>query len=491
MKKNILFALSLLSMMLVTGCGNSSSSSSTESTTTTPTTTAPTSTPTTVAPTTSDSIVPEVKDLYASPNGTPFGAGTISDPMLIEIAVNNLTPGSTLYLLEGVYKYNLPIMIDDSTHEFPAYEGHTKTMMPYNNGKVEFDFSGMNWDSANRGIKLHADYWVLKNFEVHHAGDNGIYIGGSYNVIENIVTHNNGDSGIQLGRENSGQNSIDTWPSYNLIKNCTSYDNHDPKGEDSDGFACKLTTGVGNVFDGCIAYNNIDDGWDLYSKGDSGPIGAVTMINCIAFNNGVTSKGLGTSNSDGNGFKLGGETIAVPHKVINCIAYNNLAHGFTDNSNPGTIWMENCTSYNNALRDNDTNNIDMCRNEDTSINYFKNIFSFSDIAKSFVTNSEKNFNSKDQYKGTAVDSIFYYGRTMLKFAGVQACDYTKTNMRGEIYNSDIHPFVSTECPDYTQNIHELLRDENGNISLGDFLKIKQEFVTSAFSSIVALGADLA
>ncbi len=33
--------------------------------------------------------------------------------------------------------------------------------------------------------------------------------------------------------------------------------------EDADGFAAKLTVGDGNVFDGCISYNNADDGWDL------------------------------------------------------------------------------------------------------------------------------------------------------------------------------------------------------------------------------------
>ena len=38
---------------------------------------------------------------------------------------------------------------------------------------------------------------------------------------------------------------------------------------------------------------------------------------------------------------------------------------------------------------------------------------------------------------------------------------------------------------------ELARDENGNISLGDFLKIKDEFVKEAFGEGVSLGANLA
>ena len=39
--------------------------------------------------------------------------------------------------------------------------------------------------------------------------------------------------------------------------------------------------------------------------------------------------------------------------------------------------MENCTSYNNGLRDADSNNIDMCRDEDTSVNYIKNTLSYN------------------------------------------------------------------------------------------------------------------
>lgn len=62
-------------------------------------------------------------------------------------------------------------------------------------------------------------------------------------------------------------------------------------GEDADGFACKLTTGEGNVFSGCISYNNVDDGWDLYTKSATGAIGAVSIEDCVAYNNGVTSSG--------------------------------------------------------------------------------------------------------------------------------------------------------------------------------------------------------
>ena len=437
-------------------------------------------------------------DLYVSHDSTNlFATGTIDDPMSLPDAIRMSKPGATIYLLDGVYKYSTPIKVNAETEQYPAEKGKIKTLKPLNKGMVTFDFSAMSWGSSNRGLTFDNDYWHVKDFELFGAGDNGIYIGGNHNIIENINVHDCGDTGIQLGRKASSYNNIEQWPSYNIIKNCTSYDNHDPTGEDSDGFACKLTTGVGNVFDGCIAYNNVDDGWDLYTKGESGPIGPVTLINCVAFNNGITSgrhtngKPYGTPNSDGNGFKLGGEVIAVPHKVINCIAFNNLASGFTDNSNPGTLYVENCTSYNNSLRDIDTNNFDFCRDVDTSINYMKNLFSYCDEGVKFTDGQTKIFNSKDQYKGTVANSIFYFGRTMLKFDGVKECDYSQLALMGTIYESDIKPFISTEIPNHLGDIHSLLRDENGNVSLGDFLKMNPEFVEAAYGTGIQIGADLA
>ena len=486
MRKNKLLLLSLMALLVACGCDNVESSSNAPSSTPSDTSSTVEETPSiTDSSTVEDSSSEDPYDdevLYVSPEAKSFDAlGTREDPMLIQWAVRYSKPGSTIILLDGVYKWGDTIMIDETTERYPATcQEEGKTLRPENKGKVKIDFSSMAWASANRGIQVNSDYWTVRDLEVMGSGDNGIYIGGNYNLIENCVTHDCGDTGIQLGRAASGFDTIDEWPSYNLIKNCTSYDNHDPLGEDSDGFACKLTTGVGNVFEGCIAYNNVDDGWDLYTKGDSGPIGPVTLINCIAFN-------------DGNGFKLGGEVIAVAHKVYNCIAFNNLACGFTDNSNPGPLYLENCTSYNNGLRDADSNNFDMCRDADTSINYIKNCLSYSDSNVKFTDGEIKHFNSKDQYKGTVVDSIFYHGRTMLQFKGIKAADYTVSSMMGEIIKATNAPFIDTTIIDELSDFHTLWRDENGDIKLNDFLKVNDAFVKETFGedSTVKLGADLA
>ena len=461
------------------------------------------------------SILPQGGTLYIAPNGTSSGDGTEANPLSFVDGIKASKPGDTLYLLGGTYKSLSTLFVTkDKSHE--AYNDYydvtdesgrrviTPAIHDGKEDKVLFDFTGMSFYSSNRGITLNSDYWTLRNVEVQGAGDNGVYIGGNHNVCEGLKIHDCQDTGLQLGRRSSKDNAIEAWPSYNLIKNCTSYDNHDPSGEDSDGFACKLTTGVGNVFDGCIAYNNVDDGWDLYTKGESGPIGPVTIVNCIAFNNGITSKGVGTANSDGNGFKLGGENIAVPHVVRNSIAFHNLATGFTDNSNPGTLRIENCTSFNNGTRDLDANNFDLCRDTKTSANLYKNLLSYCEGERvSPITLTSAKANSRDQYKGSASHCLFYRGLSFLYVDDVTDVDYSSSAKAGEIYHepNGKTPFLSTETPQKqsskgvpsvdNNDIHALLRDKDGNIALGDFLRVDP---TSTFSRMgenyTPLGANL-
>jgi hypothetical protein len=58
----------------------------------------------------------------------------------------------------------------------------------------------------------------------------------------------------------------------------------------------------------------------------------------------------GTSNPNGdrNGFKLGGDSIAVAHVVTRSVAFANGKNGFTWNSNPGEIHVANCLAFDNV-----------------------------------------------------------------------------------------------------------------------------------------------
>jgi hypothetical protein len=97
-----------------------------------------------------------------------------------------------------------------------------------------------------------------------------------------------------------------------------------------------------------VSHNNIDDGWDLFTKSDTGPIGVVTIEDSLSYNNGTLSNGGQAGAGDRNGFKLGGEDISVNHIVRRSIAYRNGKHGFTYNRNLGTMTISNNLSIDNA-----------------------------------------------------------------------------------------------------------------------------------------------
>lgn len=60
------------------------------------------------------------------------------------------------------------------------------------------------------------------------------------------------------------------------------------------------------------------------------------------------SDGTTTADSDGNGFKLGGDDIPVNHTIRRSIAFGNKKHGITFNSNPGSITVTNNSSWDNG-----------------------------------------------------------------------------------------------------------------------------------------------
>ena len=168
-------------------------------------------------------------------------------------------------------------------------------------GRAIFDFG-----SNCAGFIFAGNYWYVSGIDCTKSsnGQKGIQVSGSHITLNNIRTYENGNTGIQVSRYLSSD-SRDLWPSYDLILNCTSFANADAGFEDADGFAAKLTCGDNIVFDGCLAYNNADDGWDLYAKEATGSIGVVTIRNCVAYNNGRLTTNSSYANGDMNGFKLG------------------------------------------------------------------------------------------------------------------------------------------------------------------------------------------
>ncbi|KUL37304.1 carbohydrate-binding protein [Streptomyces regalis] len=284
--------------------------------------------------------------LYVAPNGTDGAAGTESAPTTLTSAISRISAGGTIYMRGGTYTYSSTVTIPAGTDGTSS--ARTK-LSAYPGERPVLNFSAQSESSSNRGLQVMGSYWHVNGIVVERAGDNGIYVGGSNNVIERTVTRFNRDTGLQLGRIAS-TTPKDQWPANNLILSAESHDNADSDGEDADGFAAKLTTGTGNVFRYAVAHNNIDDGWDLYTKSDTGAIGPVTIEDSLAYNNGTLSDGSQAGNGDRNGYKLGGEDIPVNHIVKRSIAYKNGKHGFTYNSNPGTMTVSDNISIDSAQR---------------------------------------------------------------------------------------------------------------------------------------------
>ncbi|BCY12003.1 cellulose-binding protein [Actinoplanes sp. L3-i22] len=298
------------------------------------------------SPTPSTSTTPTTGAVYVSPSGTDGAAGTQSAPTTLTSAITRIAAGGTIYLRGGTYNYAQTVTIAAGNN---GASGSLKTLSAYPGEVPVLNFSAQTEDSANRGLALNGNYWRLYGLVVERAGDNGIFVGGSNNIVERTVTRFNRDSGLQISRIASDTPNAQ-WPANNLILSSESHDNADSDGEDADGFAAKLTVGSGNVFRYAVSHNNIDDGWDLYTKTDTGAIGVVTIEDSLSYDNGTLTDGSQAGAGDRNGYKLGGEDIAVNHVVRRSIAYQNGKHGFTYNSNPGSLTISNNLSIDNGER---------------------------------------------------------------------------------------------------------------------------------------------
>ena len=473
---------------------------------------------------------------YVTPDARADGKGTKESPVPFSVAAGLANPGDTILLAKGTYKYSSRQQVMRS-----GDAGKYITVKPEVEGeRVIFDFSRMNFDGSNRGIQIYGNYWHFYKLEICGAGDNGMYVAGSHNIIEECLFYNNRDTGLQLGRGYSEDTHLDDWPAYNLILNCTSFANYDGEtlGENADGFAAKLTIGYGNVFDGCIAYRNSDDGWDLFAKVDSGNIGTVYLYNCVSFENGYLPYTIKAKNSDGTeyntyntpngdgiGFKLGGSTMEGDVVLNNCMSFNNKLHGYGDNSNPGMISINYSTAFNNCIGLNDdgkvsntrgiadegankSNNIDLARSN-ASYNNYVGVLSYINNQANFSTENDNSYN-QDAFRGSTSYSIFNTGynkgEVYKAFKGyVDASSYHSTSMDapfsgGENYTglkdssfAKLDP-INAICDsvndlDKLVTLQKSFRNPDGSINMGDQLKVvDQELLKFANGS--AIGANL-
>ncbi len=285
----------------------------------------------------------ENNNIYVSPNGKSNAAGTKDAPMDIYTAVKIAAPGQKILIKEGTYNLSSTVKVERGIN------GTADAMIymiadPEAGSRPVLDFDG-----KCAGMILAGDYWYFQGFDVTRSADaqKGIQVSGNHNILDRIKAYKNGNTGIQISRY-LGTDQFNQWPAHNTILNCSSYLNADKGYEDADGFAAKLTVGQGNVFDGCIAAYNADDGWDLFAKVQSGSIGVVTIQNCVAFKNGyiLDENGREINAGNGNGFKMGGDSMPGAHVLKNSVAFANKAKGIDSNSCPD-IKVYSSTTFDN------------------------------------------------------------------------------------------------------------------------------------------------
>lgn len=288
---------------------------------------------------------------YVAPGGSDQNPGTQERPFA-SMAKGQAAagPGDTVYFRGGTYKFNSSTAADGVMLDKSGQSGKRINYWAYGSEKPVFDFAGMTAKQRITGIRVKASWVHLKGIEIKNVPQRintaneswGVYVLGSSNVFEKLDMHHISGPGLFIG---GGSN--------NLVLNCDSHHNYDPlskagAGENADGFGCHSRNGSNNVFRGCRAWWNTDDGYDFISA-----TGVCIVEKSWAFYNGYMP-GTFEGKKNGNGFKAGGYgSGTVPakpprHTVRNCLAFRNRAAGFYQNHHPiGGDWFNN-TGYKNA-----------------------------------------------------------------------------------------------------------------------------------------------
>lgn len=279
-------------------------------------------------------------DYYVSPTGDDSNPGTMELPFAtVAKAVSVALPGNLIYVRGGTYLPTQTITVNRS-----GAPGQPIRLWAYPGEQPVLDFVNQPYGPSNYGFRFttNGNYWHVKGLEIARAGDNGIKVEGSHCIFEQLRLHHNGDTGLQIGFGHQSVNPGGELAAYIQVINCDSWGNFDPdnNGADADGFAAKMHSGRGIVFIGCRAWENADDGWDLFESDAS-----VVISNCWTWKSGI-------GQGNGNGFKLGGNGSGGDskgtHYVYRSVAFGHKVNGFTQNSHKDGLVIEHCLSFSNG-----------------------------------------------------------------------------------------------------------------------------------------------
>jgi len=190
------------------------------------------------------------------------------------------------------------------------------------------------------GIKVDGANTTVRGLEISGSGWKGIYASQADGcTFEDLDVHHCNVWGIM----NNGSRNV-------TFRNCDSHDNFDPQngGQNSDGFNMAGPARNG-LIEGCRAWNNGDDGYDMWNSEGH------TIRNCWSWNNGLGENG------NGNGFKLGAGSQSGEgggHSVYNCVSFDNNVDNASYSPGSGFWWngeddraieVQNCTAWGNGI----------------------------------------------------------------------------------------------------------------------------------------------
>ena len=300
----------------------------------------------------------QATDYYVSPTGNGSNFTESSPGKLTSTVIGKLKAGDNLYLMGGQYDFQNTLSINKS-----GTDGNMITIQPYNDERPILDFRNEN--NGTNGVKIGGSYLHLKNITIRYAGYKGIWLEeAQYCILEGLDVYGCCNAGIQL---RSG--------GHNMVINCDSHENFDyqDNGGNADGFADKQGSACpGNIYIGCRAWGNSDDGWDSFQRVTSDT--PTVYINCITYNNGpeefdltnhprvmeggkdaglscIVGKNLAHFANGGNpnGFKVGGKGTKHNVELYRCLAVGHRSKGFDQNNNAGNMKVINCTAYKNKF----------------------------------------------------------------------------------------------------------------------------------------------
>jgi len=310
-------------------------------------------------------------DHYVAPDGNDDDPGTYAEPWATFVkAKNTAVAGDTVCFRGGIYTpTSYETGHDIFNYDVTAGNGNCGTSgnrivyMNYPGETPVFDFTEFGPSTSNVGLYMDSVHYVsfygltFKNLPKAAPGPNAMTIDAhacSNLHFERIIIQDGGGAAFRyfggIGEDLGVTTDTTRWINCDAINNVDSVGNH------ADGWKCDQDKGAYLYFEGCRAFFNSDDGFDI-----SGSALRVFKNN-IAFGQGYVEGG------NGNGFKTTGTRDSCSYSTLifinNLSAYNHATDdggfgfdfpSYKESEDPldSAYFRPNARLYNNTAYKND------------------------------------------------------------------------------------------------------------------------------------------